>query len=191
MIQRATIKRGSKLFIKLGDEEVDFHPDFRLYLHTKLSNPHYPPEIQAETTLINFTVTMAGLEDQLLNLVVEKERPDLAALSSELVAQQNGFKIKVKELEDDILHKLASSEGDITENVALIEGLEETKRISDDIQQKSELALKTQTEIFDASEKYRSVANRSSLLFFLMTDLVIIHTYFIYSLAAFQLLSRY
>lgn len=30
---------------------------FRLFLHTKLSNPHYPPEIQAETTLINFTVT--------------------------------------------------------------------------------------------------------------------------------------
>jgi hypothetical protein len=31
------------------------------YLHTKLSNPHYPPEVQAETALINFTVTEAGL----------------------------------------------------------------------------------------------------------------------------------
>eukprot|EP00804_Cyclotella_cryptica_P004521 CCRYP_006874-RA/>CCRYP_006874-RA protein AED:0.08 eAED:0.09 QI:0/0/0.5/1/0/0/2/139/4220 len=186
VIQRATIKRGTKLFIKIGDKEVDFHPEFRLYLHTKLSNPHYPPEIQAETTLINFTVTMAGLEDQLLNLVVEKERPDLAALSSKLVNQQNGFKIKMKELEDDILHKLATAEGDITENVALIEGLEETKRITDDIQQKSELALKTQTDILATSEKYRSVANRSSLLFFLMNDLVKIHTYYIYSLAAFQ-----
>jgi dynein heavy chain len=167
VIQRATIKRGTKLFIKLGDKEVDFHPEFRLYLHTKLSNPHYPPEIQAETTLINFTVTMDGLEDQLLNLVVEKERPDLAALSSNLITQQNGFKIKVKELEDDILHKLATAEGDITENVALIEGLEETKRISDDIQQKSALALKTQTDILAASEKYRSVANLqlSSILF--------------------------
>ena len=63
VIQRATIKRGTRHFIKLGDKECDFHPDFRLYLHTKLSNPHYPPEIQAECTLINFTVTMAGLED--------------------------------------------------------------------------------------------------------------------------------
>ena len=50
----------------------------RLYLHTKLSNPHYPPEIQAETTLINFTVTQAGLSDQLNVLVLGKERADLS-----------------------------------------------------------------------------------------------------------------
>jgi len=122
VIQRATIKRGSRYFIKVGDKECDFHPDFRLYLHTKLSNPHYPPEIQAETTLVNFTVTMVGLEDQLLSLVVQKERPDLAALSEDLIKQQNGFTIQMKKLEDNILQKLASAEGDITEDVTLIEG---------------------------------------------------------------------
>ena len=30
--------------VKLGDQIVDWHPDFRLYLTTKLRNPHYPPE---------------------------------------------------------------------------------------------------------------------------------------------------
>ena len=42
----------------------------RLYLQTKLANPHYPPEIAAQTTLVNFGVTEAGLEEQLLALVV-------------------------------------------------------------------------------------------------------------------------
>ncbi|MCP4294117.1 MAG: hypothetical protein GY786_00745 [Proteobacteria bacterium] len=28
-----------------------------------MSNPHYPPEIQAEAALINFTVTEEGLVD--------------------------------------------------------------------------------------------------------------------------------
>ena len=186
VIQRATIKRGSRYFIKVGDKECDFHPDFRLYLHTKLSNPHYPPEIQAETTLINFTVTISGLEDQLLNLVVQRERPDLATLSEELIKKQNGFTIHMKELEDNILYKLATAQGDITEDVALIEGLEETKNISDDIEQQSKIAKKTQADIFVTSEKYRPVANRSSLLFFLMNDLSKIHTYYIYSLEAFQ-----
>lgn len=48
---------------------------------------------------------------QLLNLVVRKERPDLADLGEQLVEQQNGFKIKIKELEDNILYKLATAEG--------------------------------------------------------------------------------
>ena len=36
---------GSRKFIKLGDKEVDWSGDFRLYLNTKLSNPHYTPEV--------------------------------------------------------------------------------------------------------------------------------------------------
>jgi dynein heavy chain len=43
--------------VKIGDKDVEYNKNFKLFLHTKLSNPHYPPEIQAETTLINFTVT--------------------------------------------------------------------------------------------------------------------------------------
>lgn len=36
--------------------------------------------MQAQTTLINFTVTRDGLEDQLLAEVVKAERPDLEDL---------------------------------------------------------------------------------------------------------------
>lgn len=53
---------------------------------------------------------------QLLNLVVRKERPDLADLGEQLVEQQNGFKIKMKELEDNILYKLATAEGVLTKS---------------------------------------------------------------------------
>ena len=62
--------------------------------------------------------------------------------------------------------------GDITEefDVELIEGLEETKRVSNDIQHQSVLAKQTQADIVQTSERYRAVANRSSLLFFLMKD---------------------
>lgn len=64
----------------MGDKEVEYNPEFRLLLHTKLANPHYKPEMQAQTTLINFTVTRDGLEDQLLAEVVKAERPDLEQL---------------------------------------------------------------------------------------------------------------
>lgn len=67
-------------YIHFGDKECEYNKNFRLILHTKLANPHFPPELQAETTLINFTVTPEGLGDQLLGQVVSSERPDLESL---------------------------------------------------------------------------------------------------------------
>ena len=36
---------------------------------TKMANPHYLPEVCIKVTIINFTVTKSGLEDQLLRYV--------------------------------------------------------------------------------------------------------------------------
>ena len=38
---------------------------FKLFMTSKMPNPHYLPEVAIKTTIINFTVTMEGLEDQL------------------------------------------------------------------------------------------------------------------------------
>eukprot|EP01035_Chromulina_nebulosa_P019234 gene19234-25085_t len=116
IISRVTTKRGNKNYLIIGDKEVVVSPSFKLYLHTKLSNPHYPPEIQAETTVVNFSVTQLGLEEQLLSIVVRFERPDLASQRAALIMQQNLFTIKVKKLEDNILKRLAEATGDITED---------------------------------------------------------------------------
>jgi dynein heavy chain len=42
---RAIVKRGKSKYIRMGDKELSLSPNFKLFLHTKLSNPHYPPEI--------------------------------------------------------------------------------------------------------------------------------------------------
>lgn len=182
---RATIKRGRTVYLQLGDKEIALSPNFKLFLHTKLSNPHYPPEIQAECALINFTVTEAGLEDQLLALVVRKERPDLAQQKEELIQQQNEFKIKLKQLEKNLLHQLTTAEGDILENITLIENLESSKKISIEIQEKVEIAKVTEVQINEASEAYRPAANKGALVFFLMNELYKIHSFYKFSLDAF------
>ena len=44
---------------------------------TKLPNPHYLPEVCIKVTLINFSVTFRGLQDQLLGDVVIQEKPEV------------------------------------------------------------------------------------------------------------------
>lgn len=152
VIARTVSKRGGSKIMKLGDKELIYNANFKLLLHTKLSNPHFPPEIQAECTIINFAVTEDGLEDQLLSLVVKLERPDLASNKENLIKQQNEYKIKLKELEEGLLKSLSEAEGDILENIELVENLEESKRVSTDITEKSEIAKITFDKILEASE---------------------------------------
>lgn len=45
MISRSVVKRGKNKILKFGGKDLVLSPNFKLFMHTKLSNPHYPPEI--------------------------------------------------------------------------------------------------------------------------------------------------
>merc|ERR1719160_1840339 len=135
VLARAVIRRGrSAMIIKIGGEEIDYDPQFQLYLQSKLPNPHYRPEIAAQCTIINFIVTPEGLEDQILAMVVNVEKPELEQQKQELVRRQNQFKVTLSQLEDDLLSQLSAADpATILDNIALIEGLEKTKATSNEI----------------------------------------------------------
>jgi dynein heavy chain, axonemal len=103
LVQRRTLRRGRSHVLILGGREVILHDDFRLYLHTKLPNPHYGPEIAAQVTIINFSVTLEGLEEQLLADVVRHEASDLAEASAVLGRQLAEYEATLAQLEDDLL----------------------------------------------------------------------------------------
>ena len=186
VLSRAIYKKGRALFLKLGGEEVEYDPGFTLYLQTKLSNPHYKPEIAAQCTLINFIATEAGLEDQLLAKVVGVERPDLEKQQQELQSAFVTYKIQLMELEDDLLERLANAPDDILSDVPLIEGLEATKAASKEINAALDKGKTTQVEINIARENYRKQASEGAMLYFLLTKLCAIDHMYQYSLGAFN-----
>ncbi|NXN68995.1 DYH17 protein, partial [Himantopus himantopus] len=184
LLGRNTTKKGR--YIRIGDKEVEYHPRFRLILHTKYFNPHYKPEVQAQCTLINFLVTREGLEDQLLAAVVAKERPDLETLKANLTKSQNEFKINLKELEDSLLARLSAAAGEFLGDTALVENLETTKRTAMEIEEKVKEAKTTEVQINVARENYRPAAERASLLYFILSDLNKINPIYQFSLKAFN-----
>ena len=52
--------------------QVEYDPSFRLYLTTRLPRPHFSPELSAKVTVVDFSVTQEGLEDQLLGKLILK-----------------------------------------------------------------------------------------------------------------------
>ena len=185
LLGRSLIKKGTA--IKLGDKEIEYNHKFKLFLHTKMANPHYKPELQAQLTLINFTVTRTGLEDQLLAEVVKADRPDLEEQKAELTRQQNEYKILLKELEDDLLARLSSANSStILSDYTLVENLEHTKKTASEVETKVEEAKKTSAEIDKAREFYRDAAARASVLYFILNDLNKINPMYQFSLKSFS-----
>ncbi|KAM6104169.1 LOW QUALITY PROTEIN: dynein axonemal heavy chain 11 [Theristicus caerulescens] len=140
LLGRHTVKKGK--YIKTEDKECEFNKNVHLILHIKLANPHYKPELQAQMTLINFTVK-DGLEDQLLAEVVSAERPDLekpkcfpSLCYSILAKQQNCFKTELRQLEDDMLLSLSAAQGSVLDDRELVEKLKSTKSTAAEIQRK-------------------------------------------------------
>lgn len=84
-----------------------------------------------------------------------------------------------------MLFKLANAKGDILDDIALIENLEDSKKISIEISEKVEIAKVTEAKINETSELYRPAASRGALIYFLLSDLPKIHSFYKYSLESF------
>ena len=182
ILLKQTFKLGGVESIKIGDETIAYHPDFNFFITSKLPNPHYSPETCVKICLLNFTVNQSGLEDQVLGLVVGKERPDLQEAKNQLVVSMADMRKTQFDLENKILKLLAEAEGDILADESLITVLAEAKSTSDDIGVKVKEAEKTEKEIDETREKYRPTAYRGSLLFFCVSDLALVDPMYQYSL---------
>uniref|UniRef100_A0A5F9CIR0 Dynein axonemal heavy chain 3 n=1 Tax=Oryctolagus cuniculus TaxID=9986 RepID=A0A5F9CIR0_RABIT len=185
ILLKATFKQQGVEYMRLGENIVEYSKDFKLYITTRLRNPHYLPEVAVKVCLLNFMITPLGLQDQLLGIVAAKEKPELEDKKNKLIVESAQNKKQLKDIEDKILEVLSMSEGNILEDETAIKVLSSSKVLSEEISEKQEIASVTEMQIDETRMGYKPVAIHSATIFFCISDLANIEPMYQYSLTWF------
>ncbi|XP_026982494.1 dynein axonemal heavy chain 3 [Sagmatias obliquidens] len=185
ILLKSTFRQQGVEYMRLGENIIEYSRDFKLYITTRLRNPHYLPEVAMKVCLLNFMITPLGLQDQLLGIVAAKEKPELEEKKNKLIVESAKNKKQLKEIEDKILEVLSLSEGNILEDETAIKILSSSKLLSEEISEKQKIASVTEMQIDETRMGYQPVAVHSATIFFCISDLVHIETMYQYSLTWF------
>lgn len=178
--------KSSSAFVDLGpDHEAAVHSSFMLVLRCVVSNPSLQPDMFATCSVVNFCVTEAALEEELLSTVVRLEKPDLEATRRELNLQMNRMTVSLRNCENLLLQELSSATGDVLENEHLVQTLEEAKKQSKELSASLDSARSARMKLNEALEAYRPIALRGCLMYMSTTDLYKVDPMYHYSIDLF------
>ena len=135
--------------------------------------------------IINFVITSIGLQDQLLSIVTRAEKPELEETKNQLIFQSTNNRRHLKEIEDNILEVISSSQGDLLEDEKAIEILTSSKVLAQEIAEKQEITYETEKSIDETRNMYKKVALNSCTLFLTISQLSNIDPMYQYSLSWF------
>lgn len=171
VLEKQYISRAKSTYLQLGDKLVEVSPNFRLFLATRVANPHFNPELQARTTVVDFTVTRQGLEDQLLGRVIQKEHRALEEQSRDVQLELSSNTKSLWQLDALLLERLTANVGNLLDDLELIGVLADTKAKATEVNEKLVAAEQVQVGIQLKREQYRPVATRGSVLYFSIVTL--------------------
>lgn len=185
-ILRKDLKRlGPRLVVSIGEKVVDWSDQFQLILMSRNHSIKLEPNISALVNTVNNLVTTKGLEDKLLSLVINDQKPGLESKKKECLEQERFLKIEIAKLEKRLLEQLAESTGNILENVALLNSLDETKTKSIQISESLQESGKLKASLEKERNVYQPHAAIGTQVFLKLKDLQSMNNMYCFSLAEF------
>jgi dynein heavy chain len=185
ILERQIIVKGRNKLIRIADQEMDYDDKFRLYMTSRLANPHFSPELAAKATIIDFTVTQGGLEQQLLGRLIGKEQKSLEEQLTQLQEEVTSNTKILKTLEDQLLERLANVQGSLLDDPEIIDVLATIKTKSKEVNEKLVEAREKRIEINEKRELFRPVAARGAVLYFCIVEMTLVNWMYNTSLTQF------
>merc|ERR1712166_793903 len=189
LLEKQISVKGRNKLLRLGDQEYDYDDKFRLYMTSRMSNPLWSPELAAKTTIIDFAVTIVGLEQQLLGRLISREQKALEDQLNGVKESVNLSKKTLSKLEADLLQRLATAEGSLLDDTELIDVLGNIKTKSAEVKQSLEEASQKQEDIGEKREQFRPVASRGSVLYFCIVEMAAVN--WVYNVSLLQFLDLF
>lgn len=173
-------------YVTIDQEKLLVHKNSKVYIVSCKPNCCYSPEIHSKVTVINFSLTVQILEDDLLKTLVEIEKPEIRRKTLRLVEANRENNALIQQLELKILDTLCESQVDILEDVASISILDKSKELSKVALEKQNESRLIAEEIDDFKQDYLQVAKYVAKLFFSIEALQKLHSKYQYSLKWFK-----
>jgi dynein heavy chain, axonemal len=188
VLEKQVIQKGKSKYVNIASKLCEFNEAFKLYLTTRLPNPHFSPEDQAKTTMVDFTVTQKGLEEQLLGRVIQKEQKSLEEQLKNVLADVTNNTKALLKLDELLLERLSANTGNLLDDEELISVLAVTKAKATEVNEKLTASGEMRKNIDEKREQYRPVATRGSVLYFSIVDMSLVNCMYQTSLDQFQTL---
>ena len=185
LLNKEIHKQSGRNLIRIGDQEIDFSLTFNMFMVTRDSSCNFTPDLCSRVTFLNFTITPSSLQNQILDIILKNERPEVNKAKEDLVKAQREFKLQLRQLEEDLLTAL-NSEGNLLENNEVMTRLEDIKKKSNDISQEVAKSEDVMKELQSTMNEYAPLANKSSRIYFALDTLEAIHYLYRYSLSFFM-----
>eukprot|EP00117_Sycon_ciliatum_P023615 scpid1048/ scgid0074/ Dynein-1-alpha heavy chain, flagellar inner arm I1 complex; 1-alpha DHC; Dynein-1, subspecies f len=162
---------GAVVSFSDGITLVDCNPAFGMYLVSAEMKPNYLPEVFCLTTVINFTITLDALKDQLLTDILSYEMPELEKRRPELLQEISALQLELEAVENQMLTVFEEGGSVLLEDTSAVEQLMRCKETASNVAKKMESAEKAQLEVENGRAYYRGIAKRGGAVFSAIQDL--------------------
>lgn len=202
----------NRLCILLGTSTITYNSNFRMYITTKSLEPKLAPRTAKHLTIVKFAVTKHCLESYLMwyampsfyqiqqqhskiqcssrSEISTSVRPETENQRNELLCRINKCQLQLRQANDRILTLLFESDGNILDDEALVDGLNETKEEIMTISARVSEYEETESGMMAVRIKFRPLAERAAIIFTILSTLIKLNAVYHFNLEYFANILR-